>query len=200
MFRFFLWCWMVTFSLGCTLLGGKEEVSHPHKMSGFYLSGSQIKAGLPHGFQRLNHVEEEQSNKELLQITQAILSQIETDATHVDQFADSTGIGRWLIFVNAPQREVSKVTTALDNLGVESFMQQLAKQMEPWTLHRRGSTFRTKRHLEYAKYKHLLEHAADTVYVTRFVTNVSDRTCTIFDINRSEEDFESLLSTLTFDK
>lgn len=191
---------MVTFSLGCTLLGGKEEVSHPHKMSGFYLSGSQIKSGLPHGFQRLNYVEEEPSNKELLQITQAILSQIETDATHVDQFADSTGIARWLIFVNAPQREVSKVTTALDNLGVESFMQQLAKQMEPWTLHRRGSTFRTKRHLEYAKYKHLLEHAADTVYVTRFVTNVSDRTCTIFDINRSEEDFESLLSTLTFDK
>lgn len=187
-------------SVGCTLLDKKEEASHPNKMSGFYLSQTQIKAGLPRGFQRLNHVEEEQSNKHLLQITQTILTQIETDVTHVDQFADSTGMERWLIFVNTPQREVSKVSTALDNLGIESLMQELKEQMDGWTLHRRGSTFRTKRHLEYAKYKHMVENAIDTIYITRFVSNVGDRTCIIFDLNRSEEDFESLLSTLTYDK
>ena len=191
---------MVTFSLGCTLLGGKEKVSHPNKMSGFFLSRTQIKAGLPRGFERLDQLEEGSSADVLYQISEAILSQVESDDTYVDQFTDSTGMGRWLIFINVPQREVNKVSTALDNLGVESFMQQLASQMEPWTLHRRGSTFRTKRHLEYAKYKHMLENAADTVYVTRFVSNIGDRTCIIFDLNRSEEDFESLLSTLTYDK
>ncbi len=188
------------FSLGCSLLGGKEEVSHPNKMSGFYLSNTQIKSGLPHGFQRLDYLDEEQSGEELLEITQAILTEIDAEDTYVDQFTDSTGTAGWLIFVNAPQREVSKVTTALENLKIESFMQELDERMDTWNFHRRGSTFRTKRHLEYAKYKHMLENAADTVYITRFVTNVGDRTCTIFDLSRSEEDFESLLTTLTPDK
>ena len=191
---------MVTFSLGCTLLGGKEEVSHPNKVSGFFLSRTHIKAGLPRGFQRLDQLDESSSADVLSEINEAILSQVENDFTYVDQFTDSTGMDRRLIFITVPQRELNKVTTALDNLDVERFMQELTEQMGGWTLHRRGSTFRTKRHLAYAKYKHMLENAVDTVYVTRFVTNIGDRTCIIFDLNRSEEDFESLLSTLTYDK
>ena len=197
MIRFIYLLVVVSASASCNLLVDQETASDYTKMEGFVLSNSNIKCGLPSSFHRKEIqplLGEKSSTAQIIQ--KMVGDHVAEDEAHVDLFSNQAE-DRWLMFVNSPLREISKVTTSLENLKIEASVKTLETSLPGWSVFRRGSSFRKKRHLEYAKYQHFLTNTQDTTYITRYVTNVSDRTCTIIELGKGTSDFEPFITTMS---